>query len=71
VPAYQQSGRMVQVRMVMGYLTADGSIRGFAEALVLAEASVEAGAEAVAGLDFGGRSELAGSCRKDGYYAKR
>jgi len=57
----------------MVYLMLAGAIRGFAEALVLAEVSVEAGAEAAAEPDLviGGRFELASNCRKDGYYAKR
>jgi hypothetical protein len=65
---------------VMVCLIAAESIRGFAEALVLAEVSVEAEAGAVvaaeADLDIGSRFKLAinssgVNCRKDGYYAKR
>jgi len=38
---------------------------------VLVEVEAVAVAEAAAGLDFGGRFELASNCRKDGYYAKK
>ena len=59
----------------MECLMAAGAIRGFAEALVLAEVSVEAGAGAAvaaeADLVIGSRFKLAVSCRKDGYHAKR
>ena len=59
----------------MECLMAAGAIRGFAEALVLvlAEASVGAGAAVAAEADLviGSRFKLAFSCRKDGYYAKR
>ena len=50
-------------------------LRGFAEALVLAEASVGAGAEDAVvvevDLAIGSRFKLASTYRKDGYYAKR
>ena len=82
VRAYQQSGPMVQVRMVMeatmerliaatDCLTAAGVEEALA--LVLDEASVGAGAadEQEADLAIGGRFKLASNCRKDGYYAKR
>ena len=71
VPAHRHSGRMVQVRTVMGlamvYLMLVGAIRGFAEALVLAEVSVEAeaGLAAEADLVIGGRFKLALNCRED------
>ena len=59
----------------MKCLTAVGSIRGFAEALalVLAGASVGAGAAVAAEADLviDSRFMLAFNCRKDGYYAKR
>ncbi|MBA7640782.1 hypothetical protein ES703_48453 [subsurface metagenome] len=57
----------------MECLTAAESIRGFAEALALAEASGEAGAVAAAEADLviGSRFKLAFNCGKDGYYAKR
>ena len=70
---------MVMV-LPMQPLTLAGLIRGFAEALVLAEAEVgaEAWAEAEVGAavaaeagGFGSRFKLAFNCRKDGYYAKR
>ena len=78
-PACRHLGAMVQVctAMVpaMECLMAAGSIRGFAEALVLvsAEVLVEAGAAVAAEADLfiGSRFKLAVSCRKDGYYAKR
>ena len=80
--AYQHSGHMVQVRTAMvpamECLMPAGAIRGFVEALVLAEASVEAGGAVAAEVDLviGNRFELAVNslgvnCRKDGYYAKR
>ena len=60
---------------VTEYLMPAEPIHGFAEDLVLAEASVEAGGGPEAG-EFGGRCKLAinsleVNCRKDGYYAKR
>ena len=57
----------------MGRLMAAGLIRGCAEVLVLAKASVGAGAEVAAEADLviGDRFELASDCRKDEYYAKR
>jgi len=62
----------------MEYLTTDESIRGFAEASVLGEVSVEAGAAVAAKADLviGGKFKLAFNSfgvnyRKDGYYAKR
>ena len=56
----------------MECLMAAESIRGFAEALVLAEVSVEAGVAvgAEAG-EFGSRFKLALNCRKEAYYAER
>ena len=73
VPVCRQSGHIVQVRTAMECLMAVGSIRGFAEALVLVEASVVAGAAVAAEADLviGSRFKLAFNCRKDGYYAKR
>jgi len=69
---------MVRVRTAMGpamvYLMLAGAIRGFAEALALADVSVGAGVEAAAevGLVIGGRFELASNplwvnCRKEGF----
>jgi len=57
VPLRQQLGRMEQVRMVMEYLTADESIRGFVEALVLVAVSVvaEAGVAVAAEEDSVGK----------------
>jgi hypothetical protein len=51
---------MVMVQVMECLMVAE-SIRGFAEALVLAEVSVEAGAEAAAEADsdLGGRFKLA------------
>ena len=72
VPAYRCLHPMVQVYMgtepAMVCLMVAGAIRGFAEDLVLAEVSAEAGVEAG---EFGGRLKLANNCRKDGNYAKR
>jgi len=54
---------------------AAGAIRGFAEALVLVEVSVEVGAGAAVAAEvdlvIGSRFKLAVSYRKDGYHAKR
>ena len=57
VPPHQHLGRMVQVRIVMENLTADESLRGFAEALVSAADSGGAGAAVAAEPDLviGGR----------------
>ncbi|KPK75881.1 MAG: hypothetical protein AMJ79_09215 [Phycisphaerae bacterium SM23_30] len=67
-PGRRQSGPMVSD---MDRLMAAGRIRGWAEALVLAEVSVGAEVAAEADLVIGDRFELASNCRKDGYYAKR
>ena len=77
VSARRQSGRMVQVRTVMGLamvcLMPAGPIRGLAEALgsalaeVSAEASVGAAAAVAAEADLviGSRFKLALNCRED------
>jgi len=56
VPARRHSGPMVQVRMVMVLAMQPpmlaGAIRGFAEALALAEVSVGAGAAVAAEADL-------------------
>lgn len=67
----------MQVRTAMAPATEclmpAGSIHGFAEALVLAEVSVGAGAAVAAEADLviGSRFKLALNCRKDRYYSKR
>ena len=82
VPVCRQSGHMVQVRTAMERLMAAMEClmaAGVAEALVLAEVSVEAEAGAVVAVEadaFGSRFKLAinslgVNCRKDEYYAKR
>ena len=59
-PPHQRLGGMVQVHTVMECLTADELIRGFAGALVLGEASVEAGAAVAAEAGgFGNSLKLA------------
>jgi len=83
-PARRHSGHTVEVHTVMApamvCLMLAGAIRGFAEALVLAEVSVGVGVEAAAAAEadsvIGGRFKLAFNSlgvnyRKDGYYAKR